>query len=198
VSSLKRFFLRAKPWQLFCLLFVLPSAVELVISMNLTAALNLGMDETQFDYGGWTLFMGLTVFLFALCFVAWLWSMGTFLSSVVPQELKMDGRFFIFALIYQPLFALAFILVPGLHKETFIFLIPFQIVALYCGVYQLYFVGKNLLMAERGKAPSVSDYVGPFLQIVFFPIGIWSIQARINSLYRKSILAERSAEADAT
>jgi hypothetical protein len=198
LSAIKRFFLRAKPWHLFCLLFVLPSAAELVISMNFYAAVDMGMDETQFDSGRLTLYLGLTVFFSTLCFVTWLWSMGSFLSSIVPPELKMDGRFFIFALIYQPLFVLALIVVPSLHQEHSIYLIPFQMVALYCGLYQPYFVVKNLLMAEKGKAPSVSDYVAPYLQIVIFFIGIWIIQPRINTLYRKNVLAETFAQANST
>ncbi len=198
MSAIKRFFLRAKSWQVFCLLFVLPTVVNLVISVNLWDAEHQAAQDTPPDTAMLTLLTGLAGFFFVACIATWLWSMGSFLSSIVPQELKMDGRFFIFALIYQPLFVLALVVVPGLHEENSIFVIPFQLVAVYCGVYQPYFVVKNFLMSEKGRAPSVSDYVGPYLQIVLFPIGVWFIQPRINSLYRKTLLAEKFAQANAT
>jgi hypothetical protein len=42
--------------------------------------------------------------------------------------------------------------------------------------YNLYFVSKNLVVAETGKPASFHDYAGPFFLIWFFPIGIWFIQ----------------------
>jgi hypothetical protein len=52
-----------------------------------------------------------------------------------------------------------------------------------CNFYVLYFVSKSLVLAERSKPASFYDYAVPFLMILFFPIGIWMIQPRVNRLY---------------
>ncbi len=49
--------------------------------------------------------------------------------------------------------------------------------------YDLYFVSKNLVLAETSKSASFYDYAGPFFLIWFFPVGVWFIQPRINRLY---------------
>jgi hypothetical protein len=79
----------------------------------------------------------------------------------------------------------------------FVFLLPFHLFAMYCILYPLYFISKNLVMAELGKPVTFSGYATAFFLIWFFPIGIWFIQPRINSLYKKSLISERSSEASA-
>jgi uncharacterized RDD family membrane protein YckC len=56
---------------------------------------------------------------------------------------------------------------------------------MFCMLYLLYFVSKNLVLAETRKPASFPDYAGPFFLIWFFPIGIWFTQPRINRLYER-------------
>ena len=132
------------------------------------------------------------ILLSVICFLLWLWSMGSFLSAIVPTLLKLRMAFFRFAVIYPALYFFPFTYVwfirsPWRPMPTL--MEPFHWVAAFCMLYNLYFVSKTLAMAETGKAVSFRDYVGPFFLIWFFPIGLWFIQPRINRIY-----AQRSAE----
>ena len=91
--------------------------------------------------------------------------------------MEAAGGLFRFALIYPAIYPFPFIMIfcspkPALMTRTFLF----QLVAVTCMFYNLYFVSKNLVVAETGKPASFHDYAGPFFLIWFFPIGIWFIQ----------------------
>ncbi len=49
--------------------------------------------------------------------------------------------------------------------------------------YSLYFVAKNLAMAEKQEKVAFYDYAGPFFLLWFFFIGVWVIQPRINKMF---------------
>jgi hypothetical protein len=127
-----------------------------------------------------------TMPLFMISLVLWLWSMGSFLSSIVAPSLRLRVGFFRFALIYPalyflPFFYIVFILNP---KPTVLTLIvPFHLFATFCMFYSLYFVSKSLALAETSKPATFYDYAGPFFLIWLFPIGIWIVQPRINRIY---------------
>jgi hypothetical protein len=55
-------------------------------------------------------------------------------------------------------------------------------------VYVLYFVAKNLVLAETGKAASCSDQnvIVTFFLFWFFPLGAWFVQPKVNRLYREA------------
>jgi hypothetical protein len=69
--------------------------------------------------------------------------------------------------------------------RIFLVIFPLHLLAMFCMFYQLYFVSKNLVLAETGRPASFSDYAGLFLALWFFPIGIWIVQPRINRLIQK-------------
>jgi hypothetical protein len=71
------------------------------------------------------------------------------------------------------------------YPGVFGFIFPFHLLAMYCMLYLLYFVSKNLVLAERGKPASFYDYSGPFFLLWFFPIGVWIIQPKVNPLYEE-------------
>jgi len=47
------------------------------------------------------------------------------------------------------------------------------------------YVAKTLLRAERNAHVNSSDFYGEFVMILFFPIGIWLLQPRINEIHAK-------------
>jgi len=95
VKAIANFFLRAKHWQIFLLLYAPPTVAEFsavgVISATLGSWYNFGP-------GGF-FFLGVMV-LYLLCFLAWFGSMGLFFRSIVKPELRMETQFFRFALVY--------------------------------------------------------------------------------------------------
>ena len=156
MNTLQALFLRAKHWQLF-LLLVVTGAAGLV----------------------WSVFL---IALAMLCFAAWLWSMGRFLSSMRPQSLRLKTGFFRFALIYPVLYTCAS--APFFpNPPMFAVFLLLQVLAMACLIYVMYFVSKNLAMVETGKPARFYDYAGRFFLLWCYPIGIWFIQPRINRLY---------------
>lgn len=186
MKAIQRFFLRAKHWQIFLLLFLLPTVVEFG-----------SIDFVKTNLRSWNdpdtatlLFLG-AMLLYLLCFLAWFWSMGSLFAANVDSKLKLRPVFFRFALLYPLLYTPVFfwfVLTPGLGSAAII--IP-HLFCMFCVFYCLYFVSKNLVMAETGKPASFYNYAGPFFLLWFFPIGIWIVQPRVNRLYemRRSTVA---------
>jgi hypothetical protein len=180
ISSL---FLRARAWQIFFIFSVL--FVSGIISAISTAG---QLDEApRIGLLFWAV-SGLS----ELLLIAWLWSMGSFLSSIVHPALRLNAAFFRFTLIYPPLYAPVF--VAFLEKQqslVFAAVIPLHLFAMFCMFYNLYFVSKSLVLAETGRPTLFYDFAGPFFLVWFFPIGVWIVQPRINRLYAEHLQSHR-------
>lgn len=177
------FFLRAKHWQIFLLLVGIGFVGHVVFTLMLLAT---GRSPEDFEKIILLPFEAVMV-LFMLCFLAWFWSMGSFLSSIVQPALRLRMGFFCFALLYPALYIFVFF---GLFQTTkpllLAVLFPLHFFAMFCLFYDLYFVSKSLVLAETGRPASFYDYAGPFFLLWFFPIGVWFTQPRINRLYAEA------------
>jgi hypothetical protein len=172
------FFLRAKHWQIFLLLF----GLYIVGAVAATAQSPPAIAKIG------TLF-GAVVVLAMFCTLAWFWSMGSFLSSIVHPALRPKMGFFRFALTYPALYIFVFIALfqsAATRPALFAVIFPFHFFAVFCMLYDLYFVSKNLVLAETSKSASFGDYAGPLFFLWFFPVGVWFIQPRINSLLKNT------------
>jgi len=177
MTTFKKFFLTAKHWQIFLLLFVIPLVVEFAAMVFVPAMITGSWQAMLFLIGAMLLYLS--------CYLGWLWSMGFFLGSILPSHLKMKDGFLGFALVYPLLYVPVFISItfaPGLDS-AFAIIIPFHFFGMFCIFYALYFVSKAMVMAETGRVASFYDYAGPFFLNWFYPFGIWFIQPRINRLY---------------
>ena len=177
MNVVSTFFLRAKHWQIFLILFVATFVGGGVLLASFP-------QSPTFD-----LLNGIVTAIFLLFFYTWLWSMGSFLNSIAPPKLTPNKNFFAFSLAYPVLYIVVFFLL--IRQATsrpsaspfLILILPFHLLAMFCLLYQLYFVSKSLVLAETGKAASFYDYAGPFFLIWFFPVGVWFTQPRINRLF---------------
>jgi hypothetical protein len=184
MNSVANFFLRAKHWQMF-LVFALLGCIA-IASMLITMlshpeeALN---DVFPFLAG---------MELFSILLALWVWSLGTFLNSVVPATLRMSRTFFrvavIFVPLYIPIFGVFFQRMGHVRDVrvtliSYALIFPLHLFALLCQLYSLYFVSKALALAERGCPSSLPDYIGYFVGLWILPVGVWIIQPRINRLY---------------
>jgi hypothetical protein len=177
-----RFFLRAKHWQIFLLLFGLGLLGNVTVIVSSLSAIQSPLDSWR---SGFLIFAVLTL-LFIFCFLGWLWSMGSFLDSVVQPELCLEMKIFRVAVIYPmcyfPIF-MAFFLSLSVMPMLFVVIFPLHLLAMSCMFYLLYFVSKSLVLAETRKPASFYEYAGPFFLLWFFLIGVWFTQPRINRLY---------------
>jgi hypothetical protein len=184
-----RFFLRAKHWKIFLLLFGMGFLEDV-------AAINSSLVHTRSLLDLWKsgfLTTAAVTALFMFCFLCWFWAMGTFLDSVLQPALRLEMKIFRLALIYPvvylPIF-MVFFLSLSVNPLLFAIIFPLHFLAMSCMFYVLYFVSKSLVLAETGKAVSFYDYAGPFFLLWFFPIGIWFTQPRINRLYAERMNSE--------
>ena len=63
-------------------------------------------------------------------------------------------------------------------------ILPLQLFAFFCLFYGPYFVAKNLVMAERKQEVILPDFARLFFLLLFYPIGVWSIQPRVNKMFQ--------------
>jgi hypothetical protein len=103
----------------------------------------------------------------------------------VRLQLRPKIAFFRTAIVYPVAYAFA---VPALFANTdsklFAVLLPLHLFAMVCLIYDLHFVAKSLALAVTGKPKLFSDFAGTFFLLWFFPVGIWSVQPKVNQLYK--------------
>lgn len=185
MKAIANFFLRAKHWQMFLLLFAVPTIAEFfVIPATIRSWRDLGPN-------GFVL-LGVML-LYFLCYLAWFGSMGLFFRSIVSSGLRMETQFFRFALVYPVLYVPIFFFLVIPDRVPVWIVLPLHLACMVCIFYLLYFVSKNLVLAETGKQASFCEYAGPFFLLWFFPIGVWIVQPKVNRLY-----AEKSSTEELT
>lgn len=174
-------FLRAKHWQLFLPSFAYGLLGDVLIVYvttkvaNSTAALQVSAIANA-----------VVTVPFMIAVLLWYWSVGSFLYSIAPPTLRPNIGFFRFALIFPPIYMFAFfMIVLKIGSPLLVLVLPLHFFAMYCLLYNLYFLSKSLRLVEKRQPVSFSDYAGAFLLFWFFPIGVWFIQPKINRLYGK-------------
>ena len=59
---------------------------------------------------------------------------------------------------------------------------PLHFAAMLTSFYAMIFAAKNLKSVELEREAKISEYLGDFFLVWFFPIGIWILQPRIHKL----------------
>jgi hypothetical protein len=132
------------------------------------------------------LFMGL--------FYGWFWALGTNLHPKLPETVKMNLTKFKFSLLFPLVYMAALLffisgfLWMGLDQgpkgiEIALLIFPLHIFSMFCMIYCLYFISKELKSVEWQRPVTFGDYAGEFFLIWFYPVGIWILQPRINKLF---------------
>lgn len=68
----------------------------------------------------------------------------------------------------------------------YVFGFPFAFLSTFLFVlYALYRLAKLMNMAELQRNPQKKEYIGDFFRFLFFPIGVWSLQPRVNRLFEQ-------------
>jgi hypothetical protein len=57
--------------------------------------------------------------------------------------------------------------------------------AMLSHLYAMIFASKTLKSAELKREATLSDYLGDFFLIWFYPLGIWILQPRIHKLLKQ-------------
>ena len=119
-----------------------------------------------------SIFLGIPIYL-------WLWSIGTKLQSDKVKINELNLLIFKLSVFYPIayfVFAIYYMLTNGWV------VMPMHIAAMISTFYAMIFAAKTLKSAELKREAKISDYLGDFFLVWFFPIGIWIIQPRIHKL----------------
>lgn len=188
-------FLRAKHWQLFSVIHLIPAATlfGLVWWLKETYLPSL-VCSSEIEIPTLVyLALPTLVVLPLLSFLGWLWSVGTGLQAYVKDsEARMNTAFFkvFFITPFLILGALAG-LVWWYWQEINVFALQEEwiVIALglattlflqFCALAVPYGAAKSLRVAEENRPVSFWEPIGDFFLILFFPVGIWFLQPRIN------------------
>lgn len=165
-----KFFLNAKGWQLFLLLFGSMLGAPFLISVLPNPVIGIAV----------------TSLLFMALYLGWLWAIATTANQRLDPSLRRSTKWMGLGLVYASIYLIgAFIFLPGtsdLDQEMPGFIVPLHLLAMFAIFYSLVFTAKQIVTLERKQPVSFFEYSGPFFLFWFFPIGVWFIQPRVNKM----------------
>jgi len=195
-------FLKAKHWQIFFLYLISPliSIIAFIIMVNIDFNNGRNSDDTVlvlFKYIMW--FATVSVFIR----LAWNWSVTISLCDQISDLIKPKLGLFQASILYSIIYHLAlstvcmnFVSTAQSASKTGVIedypfeiflIIPFHFVAIIAFIYLTYITAKTIKTAELGKRVKLNAFIGEFLWVWIFVIGIWVIQPRVNRLEDKTI-----------
>lgn len=191
-------FLKAKHWQLFLLTFGVPVVFQFGMMAIIMVTIAVQADPDPNIMFAYMRFFPLIMMLFVAILYGWYWSVAIGLQKKVPENVPMKVKkfkvFFFIPVIYIVVFLGFFTIVLNrlftdnpepdiVFLGGLIFVIfPLNLFAMFCVFYCLYFIAKTFKTVELQREVKFGDFVGEFLLIWFFPIGIWFIQPKINKM----------------
>jgi hypothetical protein len=170
-TIMKNPLLHAKHWQL-----VLLTAIPLGTSFFINEVLNYQSEVPSS--------ISIYPFIFTwLLMISWILSVGLGLLKYIPEELRPNPRWFRVA-FSMPIIYVAFIMPKVLFQsnlDSFLpLLIPFHLITMVSIVYCIFFIGRNIHLVHYKSKLEQFEIVGYIMLIMFYPIGIWILQPRIN------------------
>lgn len=189
--------LRAKNWQVFLVIFGSLFCIQFfLISSILETSSAAALGPVSFEK--YFLYVPLAAFFTAFTMGTWLWSIGVGLQKIIPPKLQLNVKRFKILLLIPAVYFLFFIWVfiritsimltvsgdtqASLELDWVPYIIPLHFFAIFCILYCIGFVAKTIKTAELQRTVQFGDCLGLFFSIWFLPIGIWSVQAKINHL----------------
>ncbi|MBD2768549.1 hypothetical protein IC235_11690 [Hymenobacter sp. BT664] len=177
--------LRLKAWQLFLLLFGVPMVLQAVVISALFTESEI-LDP-------WAV-VGLlfVAFLTLGLLLVWVYALGSHLYRRLPATTVMSLTRFRIAVVLPVAYVFLLLLYAGnvfregsqVSVNGFITLfVLLHLSSMACLFYCLYFTAKALKTVERNAPVPVSEYLGEFFLLWFFPVGIWVLQPRVNRLF---------------
>jgi len=138
------------------------------------------------------------VILLIAIFFGWFYSVGVNLKKKLPPTVKMSLTKFklviyyliAYIFIFFILMYVLFYIVNNGSEPNFSFLkviIPFHLFSMFCILYCIYFIAKSLKSIDLQRNATSGEYAGEFFLILFFPIGIWIIQPKINKMFDETL-----------
>ncbi len=197
-------FLRAKHWQLFIPLLVVPFVTMIIFAIVIAFFLVTNNPKGPEDIVWIFYFFPVIAIICGFIQFAWFWNVITKLSKLTKNPLGFPYRriklFFFIPIIYFCIlpFFIAYAVkatsvpvsqpIDGAFQLALmgigVFLLHFF--SIFCILHTIYFAAKTIRSVELKRNARFSTFVGDFFLIWIFPVGIWFIQPRINKLIEKA------------
>ena len=117
-------------------------------------------------------------------FFIWFNTLGTNLYLKLPSGNNIKIGLFKFNLIYFCIYFISFTINSTFGGSiNFGLLFLFHLCAMFSELYVLYFVSKLLVSVEKQQVAKFHEYFLTLLMILYFPIGIWFLQPRIQKIF---------------
>lgn len=183
-------FLSAKHWQLFLVIIGIPFTMNKGVEYQLYELVETnGLGLKPEPLNQYILLFLFFYNLLAVCLlIGWFRSVIIGLKAKIPENAKIRVAK-LRTTLYIPIGLLMFILLiistnsdPVVFDKLQIVAFLFGLSLIACVLYWLYMTAKTIKTAECQLDVSFSDFAGEFFLLVFWPVGIWIIQPRINAL----------------
>lgn len=181
-----------KHWQVWLLVIGLPLGFWL---LDYALSFSVFLDD-GYSSGNRMLGSALLAFYnfisFLLLYALWTYTMGKSLFSRVIDKSGLHRSLFGFVVIMPAIYAIAILVLISMNYEDyteqyskliFRFFETVQLLCIFSFFYCNFFIAKALVSNELGRQADVSDYLSVFFYLILFPIGIWLVQPRINTVF---------------
>lgn len=207
MTRLYSFFRKAKAWQLFLLMIVLPFFLQfgLMVTFAFITVKHIGDPKVTSFVPFYIIPIVLVLALGSV--LMWMRSIVFGLEHRVPEEARVSLKgfnffslipIFYFFLLGVFLFFLLQFIASVQHQPTqdfpsvgvpfiamFVLIVPLHLLSIAGLFYSFYITAKTIRSVELGRKVVFSDYAGEFFLLWFHLIGIWIIQPRINEMFKE-------------
>ena len=170
-------FLTAKHWQIFTITFGFPFILNLI---GLALSPIVGYYPIIIEK-----LNSIIVLISLIVYLGWLWSVAILFQEKIPIEIRLNSGPFKIILAFLVIYVVLFFGIFHLPRISLWFKIPLQLFPMFCLLYVVYFVSKTLKTVELQREVDFSEFSEEFYMICVLPIGIWTLQPKINKLNEK-------------
>ena len=123
-----------------------------------------------------------------LIFYAWVLAVGVACNQSLEVSARRSERLFRFsvpfAMIYLTIATWAFPeAVLNVERGVLrLVVVPLHLIATFCLFYSVVFSARSLAMLDNSVSPGSWRTLGYFMALLYYPIGLWFIQPRVNAI----------------
>ncbi|MCT4624768.1 MAG: hypothetical protein N4A46_14195 [Schleiferiaceae bacterium] len=192
-------FLKAKHWQLFIPLIIIPilGIVYLIFQMLEFAEMPYPAQPDANDVNSFLSTLMIFVLLPVITLAGWMWSVGVGLNDQLHWKLQKNTTLFKICVVLPAIAALisAFGFVNAIYDpyespQLLSFLVVLNLISSLAMFYSFYFMGRIIKTAEHQADVAFRDYLAEIFMIWFYFIGIWFLQPKVNRIIQKDYSAE--------
>ncbi|TGE26183.1 hypothetical protein [Hymenobacter metallicola] len=166
-SAMNDVMLRAKHWQVF--LYILP--ILILANITIVDSPLLSNSMSALAYG---------------CYFTWFALLGNRLFLLLPRNVDFSLTWFLVdTVVVIATFAATVILTDdrSFQGEGLMALPVFYV--FFAAGHTFWFLAATLVAVEKRRRPEFGFYFGTLLLFLFWPIGVWFIQPRLNKVWKE-------------